>query len=141
MPEERRKPRFQFSLRKLLIWMAVVSVYYGIGNIIARSVQPQGYALQYLIALGLLIVLALILRVVVPSKAWQMSAAVGGGCCLLFIVVAGIVLERYPREVRDPIVCLMVFSFGSGVGWFAFVFVEANCRFVNWIERKTVSRD
>jgi hypothetical protein len=69
MPEERRKPRFQFSLKKLLIWMAVVSVYCGIGNMIARWVRPQGYALQYLIALGLLIVLALVLRVVVPSGA------------------------------------------------------------------------
>jgi hypothetical protein len=26
---------------------------------------------------------------------------------------------------------------GSGMGWGAFLFVEANCRFVNWIERKT----
>ena len=137
MPEERRKPRFQFSLKKLLIWMAVVSVYCGIGNVIARSVRPQGYALQYLIAFGLLIVLAVVLRAVVPSGAWHMTAAVAGVCSLLFVVVARLVQQPYPGDVRDPIICLMVLSMGSGMGWGAFLFVEANCRFVNWIERKT----
>ena len=72
-----------------------LSVYCGIGNIIAGSVQPQGYALQYLIALGLLIVLALVLRAVVPSGAWHMTAAVAGVCSLLFVVVARVVYERY----------------------------------------------
>lgn len=114
----------------------MVSVYCGIGTTIAKSVQPQGYPLQYLIALGILIVLALVLKGVVPSGAWHINAAAGGVCGLLFFVVAGLGLDFYPRRYIDPFICVLVFSIGTGMGWGAFLFVEANCRFVNWMDRK-----
>jgi hypothetical protein len=48
------------------------------------------------------------------------------------------VQDLHPREYVDPFICLLVLSIGTGIGWGAFLFVEANCRFVNWIERKTL---
>ena len=66
MPEDNPKRRLQFSIRKLLIWMAVVAAYCGVGKVIP---EPLGLMYYYtpgeVIILGCLAVLAAILRIVI----------------------------------------------------------------------------
>jgi len=130
--------RLQFSLRKLLLWTAVVAVYCGLGKLAAESEARvlQGYDdTSFVAAITVMAVVSVGLKAVSPPlTAWHISVLAGG-----------LVVEAWGWIEYDGDDVLGAFLFGAGMGWTVFLVVEGTCRFVNWadnfVEKKTASRE
>lgn len=135
--------RFQFSLRRVLLWTAVVAVYCGLVKLAAASeaewLEPFDNA-WFAGSMSVVAIVSCVLRAAIPQLiAWHLSALAG-----MFILLATAFAPVTFNPIRLPEEVLVVVFFGSGMGWISFLVVECTCRFVNWgdrfIERMTMAR-
>ena len=123
-----RKPerqRFQFSIRRLMLWTVVVAIYLGI--VVALQLE-----LSVFVGATVWFVIVGILRVANYDVAFLAS------------VVAGVVLYEYGLYTDIDsfggwtdsfVLALLIGALGGSVlGCFLFVFVQGGFRFVDWAD-------
>lgn len=135
---------FQFSLRKVLLWTAVVAVYCGLVKLAAVSEAEWLEPFRDTRFAALMSVVAMVsfgLRAVFPHLiAWHLSALAGA-----FVLLAGAFVPAGHYPIHLPEDVLAAVFFGSGMGWTVFLVVDGTCRFVNWadsfMEKKTTKSE
>jgi hypothetical protein len=121
-PTPNRRP-FQFSLRKLLLWTAVVAFYCGL---LSRFPPPKDVTLTLI---GGSVVVSLI-RVVCDDEL-TFSLSVFGG------IGVGILLA-WLESRSTPVMGIV---FGGFFGLFCFLVVFLPAKAVDWIDEKMAGRD
>lgn len=116
-PEERKVGKFQFSLRKLMLWMAVCAVY----TSVVIAAEPAN--LEWL-AMSCWPALVLGLRVVVNPWLACHCSAIGAG----LLLVLGLFFPSPPTNVFE---IEYTFATGCGIGYLVFVVIEIVRQLVN----------
>jgi hypothetical protein len=123
-PPTRR--RFQFGLRKLMLWTVVVAVFLGIFEMFGFGWIGCVLAACWLAVVGLL-----------------RGTAGGRAACLVSIVIGTVLIgwcsylvyvTASPRPPFNPVIVLFAAIWGSAYGLFVFVLTTAVCSAVNWAD-------
>lgn len=142
---ERPRRRWQFSLRRLLLWTAVVAVYCGAAEFFWRGVSPGIFRWPWyglpLFSMGVLVIVAVVARVFTRLWiAWLVTTLIGP---IVFIPawywssglsLADLGLDSFPAMFLFFALLLLPNAFG--LGWMTFLAVEATCRLVAWADRR-----
>lgn len=123
MNNEQRQRRFQFSLRKLLLWMAVLAVYLGVLRLITEAVSGT------LITIGWLAIIVAV-RMKWGARRGSTVAVAGTGFCLSVIFV----VLSHPLEemIFGVLVGTLV---GAVLGLLGSFVAERSLRFVDFLDR------
>jgi hypothetical protein len=115
---ERERPRFQFSLRKLLLWVAIEAVLLG-------TLKMLGLNAVGLTVATLWVAVVALARVACGGTPAVILSQLGG-------IALAICLWRV-LPIDDPTVTLLV-VLGGGAGLIPIVFVEIAQRGVDWVD-------
>ena len=136
--ESRR--RLQFSLRKVLLWTAVVAVCIGIAIFAWDEVLPY-YGVPSMASLALTAIVAVTLRTWIHSGiAWPLTTLVGG----LIYAIYGRGWSSWPYlrysldvEPQQWVACYVSehVIMGFGWAWVVFLLVEGTCRTIDRLDR------
>ena len=133
---EPQRRKFQFGLRRMMIWAVVVAFYCGIGRFL-RLIGSQDLTMYWgtseLTLLGCVVILAVILRRASSRRmGWDLAILLTG------VAFLSCHLFEYRRFLTSDVlmpVCLWMFTIGCGHGWLVFFLVDATCRTVDWADR------
>jgi len=123
------KPRrFQFSLRKLFLWTAVVALYFGCGEAICLSLGEE--------AAGPLVLLAVwigVLGLVRTAFGSQAAVLFSMGVAATLSGIAGYIVQANVSPYRER----AIFGIATGcvVGFCLFAITELLIRAVDWLDR------
>jgi hypothetical protein len=121
---EPQRRKFQFSLRKLMLWMFVVAFWFGFFGMLHPGI---------LVISMLWLPVAGIVRIMFrPRVACILSVAAGA---LLFVCVGYTGIIAYSIETAIGVFVDMLL-FGTTIGFLLFLIVEGGFRFVDWADNK-----
>ncbi len=127
-----RHRRWQFSIRALLIWTAVVALYFGV----LRILQAE---MNVIVALTCWIVVGWSIRVLVGVKAAVVASFVAGAVCVLPAVQAA----RHPGPSTGELITMSAFGMLIG-GWIAgtpLLAMELVAIFINRIDTRSTAEE
>ncbi len=136
---ETTKPyrRFQFSLRKLLLWTTAVAVLLGVLQMMAFG--ATGFA----IVLGGIAILGVLRSAFDPRQAlilWTLVSAIAG----VIIISVG---ANWDSSSHGEIVLNVIwlsfwgFVFGGAIGGISYTLTDAACGFLDWLDSLMQSED
>ncbi len=134
MDHDQRQRRFQFSLRKLLLWMAVLAVYLGVLRLITANVSVV------LISICWLTVIVAV-RMKWGARRACFVAITGTGFCLSVASAATFWIAvgpfghgaRFGRRMTGYMP--LMFLVGAFIGLYVFLVVELSIGFVDFLDR------
>jgi hypothetical protein len=128
---DQRQRRFQFSLRKLLLWMAVLAVYLGVLRLITAPVSFTLITISWL---------AVIVAVRMKWGARRaLAVAITGTAlclCVFLVAVAWIDAGQFRPPLLGRIILVMPEGFlvGAFIGLCVSVVAELSLRFVDFLD-------
>jgi hypothetical protein len=124
------KRRLQFSLRRLMLWTAIIALYLGIVGAIQVGPLVSTVLVVY-------VVFVVVIRMAFGQKLACVSSVVIAGLLFLLFFVAS-----FGRFAAWPLSCvaLCVSACGAVYGFLLFAMVELTFRFVEWADKSLQKR-
>ena len=132
MTDKPKRPGFQFTLRKMLLWTAVVAVYSG-------TLKVLGFPPFDITVWSCFPVIAVTCRLLFGSNAALFASQIMISIGLVMVLFSCPESSTFylSEDFLPPFWQIVFVSFGVGaiIGWFMSTLVELASRAVNWLDR------